>query len=698
MEAKRSGEGLSPEDNPIKIFPGQESWFPPWLFRHTDIIDDIDDASIVSRAAVINMVNHFHFTDRYILVLLAHKSLEESLVLRANPDPCVGSTLVCEWVSSDIGDLELEDFQLLRLFFDDGCSLTMVPADLKKMDRNRFTVQIPETSFSIGKRQAKRYACKHVEAELIQNGFQARGLLLDYSPVGLRVRVSPAPHCSFRWFNCDESVDIRLRQEDKILYSGRCHCVRQEEGLTEREVVLAPVEWEIKRFKKKHVRNVRQRLVPSPYVVFEHPFLGERVEREIQDISTSGFSVCEESEQRVLLPGMIIPKVTICFGGAIELNCSAQVIYCSKTDGGFFRCGMAILDMKIDSYSRMTHILTNALDPHAHISSHVDVDALWEFFFRTGFIYPKKYRLIQSHKEKFKETYKKLYQENPEIARHFTYQRNGRIYGHISMVRAYSRTWMIHHHAAEAMDNKRTGLMVLKQIMHYLNDMYRLPSANMDYVMCYFRPENKFPDRVFGGFARELGKPQGCSLDLFAYLPYTGLSLGSELPEGWTLGECSTRDLWKLGQVYACHSGGLMFEALDLGGESFPGEPLEEIYSRHGLLRRRRTYALKHGEELCAILMVNQSSLGFNLSELLNGIKVLVVKPNDLPWNILSIAVARLTGDYNIKKVPILFFPLSYVKSEKIPYEKKYQLWILNVHYGNEYLEYMQRRFRISYK
>ncbi|MBW1912508.1 MAG: pilus assembly protein PilZ, partial [Deltaproteobacteria bacterium] len=94
------------------------------------------------------------------------------------------------------------------------------------------------------------------------------------------------------------------------------------------------------------------------------------------------------------------------------------------------------------------------------------------------------------------------------------------------MVRAYQKAWLLQHHAARAMDSKRTGFIVLKQIMHYLNDMYRLPSAKMDYVMCYFQPANKFPDRVFGGFARSLKNPRGCSMDLFAYLPYTGLSLG----------------------------------------------------------------------------------------------------------------------------------------------------------------------------
>ena len=419
---------------------------------------------------------------------------------------------------------------------------------------------------------------------------------------------------------------------------------------------------------------------------------------EVTGISTSGFSVYESADDGVLMQGMIIPELMINFAGAMSILCVAQVIYRLAEKGGGIRCGLAILDMDITSYSRLAHILTNALDPHAYDSSEVDMDALWEFFFNTGFIYPMKYRLIHSHREGFKEMYRKLYNENPEISRHFTYQKNGRIYGHISMIRAYQRTWMIHHHAARIMDSKRPGFMVLKQIMYYMNDMYRLPSAHMDYVMCYFRPENRFPDFVFGGFARTLKNPQGCSMDLFSYLTYTSLSLGAKLPDGWSLNECSEVDLWELNRFYEYHSGGLLLNALALDKKDTGDKSLEELYSKLGFVRKCKVYALKHKAELNAALIVNQSDLGFNLSELLNGIKILVTNPEALPWNILTIAISQLTDIYHTDRVPLLFYPFDYIKSNSIPYEKQYQAWVLNVQYGNEYVEYMQRKFKISYK
>ena len=445
------------------------------------------------------------------------------------------------------------------------------------------------------------------------------------------------------------------------------------------------------------MRNIRQHLVPTPTVIFDHPFLKRKVQLEVHNISTSGFSVYEKTEEGLLMQGMIIPNLTINFAGVIEMRCTVQVIHRSEEQGKGIRCGLAILDMDIEAYSRLTHILTNTLDPHAYISSSVDMEALWEFFFDSGFIYPTKYRLIQSHRENFKETYWKLYQEKPEVARHFTYQKNGRIYGHISMVRAYERTWMIHHYAAKAMDNKRSGFVVLKQIMHYLNDMCRLPSAKMDYVMSYFRPENRFPNRIFGGFTRALNNPRGCSMDLFTYLPYTSLSLGTKLPEGWALKEYSAQDQWELNRFYSHSSGGLLLNALGLDREDSGDESLEEIYGRLGFLRKSRACSLIHQNKLKAVLIVNQSNLGFNLSELLNSIKVLVTDPKGLAWHVLSTAIAQLTSAHYTGKVPILFYPLEYAKANNIPCEKQYQLWILNVRFGFEYLEYMQRKYKMRY-
>ncbi len=674
-----------------------ETGLPPWIFKHQDLFRVLKSAESVSQKRLINIVNRIHFKEGSILVHLKHPKYEESVLVRAYPQACFSGKLTCQWSDRNPLISDILGYRFLHLIIANGKSIILVPGELQDIDERSLRVQLPKKSYEIGQRRARRYACKEVSAELTQNGFCAKGELLDFSPLGLRMRVRPESYSSFHWLNSDELVSMLLRQGKQILFSGPCSFIREQGSFDEREFVLVPTEKMIKRFKRKQIRNPRLRLLPSPTVTFDHPFLRKRFQLEVRDISTSGLSVYEKSDEAVLIPGMILPRLSINLARELEMNCTAQVIHREEKKTGGIRCGLAILDMDINTYSLLTHILTKALDPHAHLSDAVDMDALWEFFFETGFIYPTKYRLIQSHREDFKETYRKLYQENPEIAKHFTYQRKGRIYGHISMVRAYQRSWMIHHYAARSMEKRRTGFMVLKQMMHYLNDMCRLPSAKMDYVICYFRPENKFPRLVFGGFARALNNKRGCSTDLFAYLPYTTLSLTSELPEGWALDICSDQDLWALKRFYMHYSGGLLLEALGIDQKESGEEPLEDIYGKAGFHRRCGAYSLSHRGELVAALIVNQSDLGLNFSELLNGIKILVTNPDGLPWNVLSTAVGKLAAGYDTEKVPVMFYPFEYVQAKDIPYEKRYQLWTLNVRYGQEYMEFMQRKFKISY-
>jgi hypothetical protein len=94
--------------------------------------------------------------------------------------------------------------------------------------------------------------------------------------------------------------------------------------------------------------------------------------------------------------------------------------------------------------------------------------------------------------------------------------------------------------------------------------------------------------------------------------------------------------------------------------------------------------------------MADQSDLVINFSELLNGIKVLVTKPRELSWKVLSIAIWQLTSFYRMNKVPVMIYPREYVDTKRIPYEKQYQWWILSVKYADEFMDFMQKKYKID--
>ncbi|MFH1080269.1 MAG: PilZ domain-containing protein [Pseudomonadota bacterium] len=565
---------------------------------------------------------------------------------------------------------------------------------MESMD-GTFKLQLPEKSYVLNERRPSRFFCYGVSVELMQNGVLARGELIDFSPQAFRIYTKPETFKIKSWFNPDIPASVRLSSGRAIIFSGSCRCVRRQENHQSENIVFAAENDHIVRFQPKKIRNPRRQIMPSPAAVFEHPLLKKRIHRDIYDLSTTGFSIRDDTEEAVLMPGMMIPHLAIVLTGITIANCSAQIIYQRKEENAT-HYGIAILDMDIHAYSRINHLLGVHIDPHISVSTEVDMDALWEFFFQTGFIYSKKYGSCQTHRENFKETYRKLYQEAPEIARHVTYEKNGRIYGHLSMIRAYERTWLVHHHAASPMESKLPGFVVLRHMMLFAHGMYQLSSARMDYCICYFRPENKFPNRVFGGFSRDFSNPQACSLDLFAYLTLPVPSSKTDLPDDWLLRESSPIDLWELEQFYRRNSRGLLLNILysdpDLGDES-----LEKVSERCGFLRKWRIYSLIYQDHLKAVFIVDQSDLVINMSDLLNCIKIIVTDSTGLSAELLSLAVTKLGSVYNLDKVTILIYPAACVESVGICYEKQYQLWILNMHCMNHFMYYVQKKFRMKY-
>ncbi|MHB9097253.1 MAG: hypothetical protein ACYC5X_05460 [Syntrophales bacterium] len=667
---------------------------PSQLFHHQDIFQAVNSAPPVEQKGMFNTLNYIHFTNGMVMVHASDPQYGEDLLLKAHLDACQPGEIVCRWAE---GSTPLPDGATIpHVIVSDGLSLILLPIRVITLHENGFTAGLPVKGYLLGKRRIKRHAAQGIDVGLTQSGFLARGELIDFNPLAFRVRLVPDAGGSFIWLNAQSQCMIYLQNGQKILFSGPCRCIRQTGSLFERELVLEPLGQEIQRFQKKKLRNPRLRVTPAPCAHFEHPFIGKQIQRDILDLTFTGFAVEEKICEEVLMPGMIIPGLEIRYAGALKMTCDAQVIYRKVIGEDLVRYGLAILDMDFRTYRHLSHIMVHTGDPHARFSSMVEMDALWEFLFDTGFIYPKKYHLLQSSRDEFKETYRKLYQEDQEIEAHFTYEYNGRIYGHASIFRAYQRTWMVHHLAARPLNGKRTGLFVLKNILRFFDGLYRYPSIQMDHMLFYFRPENHFPNLFFGGFARDLNNQRACSLDLFTYICHPTDQQQADFPQGWQLTDFETRHLPELERFYRHASGGLLLDVLRLGQTDEENQPLEEVYRQHGFLRQWRLYSLTHDQALKALLIVNHSSPGLNLSELLNSIKVIVTAPTELPWTILTKALSRLTPEFETEKVPLLIYPADYPSQQGLIVEKQYLLWILDTQYGKEYLEYMEKKTKLT--
>lgn len=257
-------------------------------------------------------------------------------------------------------------------------------------------------------------------------------------------------------------------------------------------------------------------------------------------------------------------------------------------------CGLAIIDMSPEEHTQLLHFLHQLRDPHAFIGKELDMNTLWRFFFASGFLYPEKYQHLLERKQEIKELYKRLYLQTPGIARHFLYREGQEIRGHMAMLRTYENSWLLHHHAASMEKNNFAGLHVLNQAGSFTNNSHRIQSLHMDYLMCYFRKDNKFPKKVFGSIADKIGNPKACSTENLCYfhIPAPGGTL-PPLSEDWTLSAAEKDDFADLQDFYDQRSQGLMLETFNLRGRR-DSTTLFEEYRKAGLFRDIQYVALKN--------------------------------------------------------------------------------------------------------
>ena len=667
------------------------------LIESLVVKDNFVEEKQVSRTRLINKLNYINFQNKTLLVQFRHNKYDQIFSRQAKPKPCSGVVLECVWGGDTYGGQpDLKALRFLQLLISDGRQIMIVRPEVLRVDEYGLSVLLPEVCTQGTFRKTQRRPCKEIQVQVIQNSALFYGELLDFSSVSLHVELIALPPQRFQWIDKQSDITVILSNTKEMLYAGGCRIVKHSSGLKTRRFILEPVARQIRRYKPKEFRSTRQELVPSPNVIFKHPFTEETINLKVLDLAGSGFSVEESEDSAVLLPGLVIPEMTLDFSGSFKIECKAQVVYSrilgEARDENRLKCGLALLDLGIQDHTRLLGLLHQATDKNSYLCNQVDLDELWNFFFESGFIYPQKYAFLESNKDQIKATYEKLYTQNPNIAKHFIYQDKGRILGHMAMLRFYESTWLIHHHAASSFGSNRAGLIVLDQLSRFSNASSSLYSIHMDYVICYFRQENKFPSRVFGGVAHYIKDPKACSLDRFAYLHHeNGDSKTKMLSEPWVLAQTDADDLVKLTGFYEHESGGIMMDALDLQPDRFNCEDLSEEYRRLGFQREKKLFSLKNEKDLKAVFMACISNLGLNLSDLTNCLKVFVLDPDTLSRDILYQAVSELSGYFESTEVTLMIYPVAYADRVSVPYEKVYTLWALNSQFGDSYYKYLNR-------
>ena len=650
----------------------------------------------IGRKFLTNRLNHINFKDETVCINFQHVRDKQTISFYGIPQPCFGKHLVCLWKDQPNINQLLTVYQFHNFIINERQNIITVPATLRCINHRGACFTLPGQSSQTSARRAQRFSCHDLDVKLIQNSIIFSGKLAEFSPISMQIELEYSPTEPFQWINLKNKVNLIVSNERDTLYSGECGILKVTGSSKKKKIILQPTHDTIQRFNPRVYRSNRLELTPSPDIQFNHPFTDKLVNLKVIDLSGSGVSVEDDEDSSVLLPGMIIPSMTLNFANSFNFPCKAQVVYRKafehENNKRLIKCGIAFLDMKSEDHIRLLSLLHQTNNKNFYICNEIDMDELWDFFFKSGFIYPQKYAFIQENKKKIRSTYKKLYNNESNIARHFTWQRKGEILGHMSMLRFYQNTWLIQHLAAiMSKDQLKVGIEILNQIGEYAYDSHRLFSSHMDYLICYFRPENHFPNHFFGGVAKNIQDSKVCSIDTFAYFHYRkSTKINSEFPENWNLDKSEFNDLSDLEKFYEHQSGGLMLEALDLipeDTEMSDRQDLSSEYAKIKLKRERRLYSLKHDNTVKAVIMLNISNFAVNLSDLTNCISVFVIDSENLSSEIVHSTISILSEKFKERKFPVLLFPLTYADTHSLKYEKTYNLWTLDMQHTDDYFK-----------
>jgi hypothetical protein len=673
--------------------------------RRSDDASEIPVTSVnqaackISRETLINRLNYLHFQSATLTVLLTHRHNGRILRLPAKPEACTDESFTCLWTAPFPPGIDRDVFETRHLEIPHGHHILQVDMRNPQLTADGLHCQLPEVCQQLISRRTRRHWCSEIEASVIQNGAEFSGTLVDFSAAAFRLELKAHPPQTFQWLKMDEPLTVIFTYKGQTLLSTPGKILRSQGKRDQHTVVIAPTLTPQRRFPAKKYRNRRLELRPAPEAVFTHPLTKNLIRLDITDLSGAGMAVIEAPQEAQLLPGMQINALELRLADSFSLTCQAQVVYCQSLDdtdvSASLRCGLAILDMEVSDHTRLMALLHRADDRSKGVCPRIDLDQLWEFFFASGFIYPQKYHSLKAYREEFKATYAKLYDSAPEIARHFIYQENSRIVGHMAMLRQFSNSWLIHHHAADRTHSRMAGLETLQLVGEAVNEAQALYSAHMDYVMCFFRPENRFPQRIFGGVANHYDDPSLCSLDTFDYFHYRK-EYELKWREGgpWELAPAEEEDFLDLEAFYNNKSGGLMLRGMDLTPQQQDDTSLQECYQKAGFQRKRELFALKKEQRTIALFMLLRTESGLNLSNLTDAVTVLVLDNKALPREAFFTAVSMLAAKYPHDEIPVLTYPADYAASQSIEVEKQYNLWVLDCQHLDPYFEFCSNYFK----
>ncbi|GEM_PF-2339603 len=434
------------------------------------------------------------------------------------------------------------------------------------------------------------------------------------------------------------------------------------------------------------------------FVEADHSILqGYKFSGEVRYLSTSSVSFSVEKQDMPFVTGLILNDIYINIPpNDLKLKACIKITYCTPekdSEGKRFVLLGKFLGMSIDLVKAVNRLKDGLVDLRLVEAKREDFDQLMEFFFESGFIYSAKRKQLQKYAASVKRTNMKLLQSNGPIVKKVIFKDNREIKGHISALKFFDRTWLVHHMTT----HNSPGTAIARAILTSMVNFFLDPSANRkvdtNFVTCYFQPTNLYPEMVFGEFKRMVSNPDICDmtdLDVCILISEKTEPKSKNIKNKIKCYEAKTEDFVNLERLLISQKQYFLIRIEGLTAEGMTKLEISAEYEKIGLYRKRRIFVaknLENGEIVYAVC--NYSSPGCNLSELTNSFRFYYseTEPKNIldPVNALSEYVLS-TYQATEMNAPVLLLGTHQQIPDQFKKIRRYRYWFLDAAYFDLFL------------
>lgn len=260
--------------------------------------------------------------------------------------------------------------------------------------------------------------------------------------------------------------------------------------------------------------------------------------------------------------------------------------------------------------------LADVYDAYGVEVNALPVDEIFALYERTGFLYPDKAARLLPHLEQVKENWRRMLRAGESLLYVLTAgdQKHGR--ASIAVWRTARNGWTFQHLVSENNPYASRAVMLAGSAASFLKGV---AESNQN----WFRPENRFPSRVFGSMVKTIGESlSSVQRHLYFALPR---KLVMPAQKGIRVVQYSASQKEPLCTIATAARGSLYVTAEELR-EDAEFKAVDEMYRKVGLRRTRRVWLAYRGykDEPIGAVIAYRGPLGVNFSYIENRCDLLI--------------------------------------------------------------------------